>query len=70
MLKYEYQYKNKPFSELDVYCREEGLDPLYILGSVKKEKNPEKSLNVMGAFKRLFSKRMQYMKIFGLSGQR
>jgi len=68
--KYEYQYNLKPLSEFEVYCKTEGLDPLFIISTAKKEKIKEKTKNAGRAIGHLFDKYMEHIKKFGISSLR
>ncbi len=56
----EYQslYNKRPTSELDGYCRLEGVSPLFIYMTAEKEKVYPKPKNAVKSLKYLFKKRM------------
>lgn len=53
------QYNVEPVSKLEVYCKLEGLDSLYIRSIEKKEKSWRKPNKVWRAVERLFRKYME-----------
>jgi hypothetical protein len=60
---YQIQYNEKPAGGLEVYCKVEGVDPLYMRSIAKIEKKgPKKTGNAAAKF---FREWMERMKLFG-----
>lgn len=59
---YKNQYNVKSFSELEVYCRLEGLDPLYIrsIGEKNRQK-PKKIRRALGRLSRTLQRSFKRM---------
>ena len=64
------QHIVKLSGELEVYCRLEGLDPLYILNAAKKDSAQKKTIKKERVLRRLFAKHMEHVKVSRLPSLR